>query len=166
MARGRIMWNKKKRGRAKKTFRWVMGVWSRKNRKIHCKRAGTHDKQKLTDYVENMENHSERIIACKIKLHWKTSLQIVQVYAPTGDHDDETVEMLYKELEKALDRKACSHHIVMGNFNAKIGVRNVNEKIKCTGPLGTGKGNKRRERLLDFAKENNLVVTNGFGLMK
>ena len=114
----------------------------------------------FTDYVENFEKHSDRIISCKINLHGKTSLQIIQVYAPTCDHDSETVELFYEELEKAIDRKACSHHIVMGDFNAKIGVRNTNDKMKCTGPFGTGNRNERGERLLDFAEENNLVVTN------
>ena len=114
----------------------------------------------FTDYVENFEKHSDRIISCKIKLHGKTSLQIIQVYAPTCDHDNETVELFYEELEKAIDRKACSHHIVMGDFNAKIGVRNTNDKMKCIGPFGTGNRNERGERLLDFAEENNLVVTN------
>ena len=87
-------------------------------------------------------------------------MYIGQVYAPTCDHDSETVELFYEELEKAIDRKACSHHIVMGDFNAKIGVRNTNDKMKCTGPFGTGNRNERGERLLDFAEENNLVVTN------
>ena len=96
----------------------------------------------------------------KIKLHGKTSLQTIQVYAPTSDHDSETVELFYEELEKAIDKKACSHHIVMGDFNAKIGVRNINDKMKGTGPFGTGNRNERGERLLDFAEENNLVVTN------
>ena len=92
----------------------------------------------FTDYVENFEKHSDRIISCKIKLHGKTSLQIIQVYAPTCDHDSKTVELFYEELEKAIDNKACSHHILMGDFNAKIGVRNTNDKMKCTGPFGTG----------------------------
>ena len=48
----------------------------------------------------------------------------------------------------------------MGDFNAKIGVRNINDKTKCTGPFETGNKNERGERLLDFAEENNLVVTN------
>ena len=66
------------------------------------------------------------------KLNYKEkSLQIIQVYAPTNDHDDKTVEMLYKELEKAMDKKACSHHIVMGDFNAKIGVRNINKNMNA-----------------------------------
>ena len=81
----------------------------------------------FTDYVESFEKHSHRIILCKIKLHRKTSLQIIQVYAPTSDHDIETVELFYEELEKAIDKKACSHHIVMGNFKANTGVRNIND---------------------------------------
>ena len=61
----------------------------------------------------------------------------------TSNHDDETVEMYYKELEKAMDKKACSHHIVMGDFNAKAGVRTINENMKCIGPFGTGNRNER-----------------------
>ena len=50
----------------------------------------------------------------------------------------------------------------MGDFNANIGVRNIKDNMKCTGPFGTGNRNERGERLLDFAEENNLVVTNSF----
>ena len=39
--------------------------------------------------------------------------------------------------------KASSHYIVMGDFNAKIGVRNINVNMKCTGPFGTGNKNER-----------------------
>ena len=88
----------------------------------------------------------------------------MQVYAPTCDHDNETVELFYEELEKAVDKKACSHHIVVRDFNSKIGVRNINDMMKCTGPFGTGNRNEREERLLDFAEENNLVITNSFFL--
>ena len=37
-----------------------------------------------------------------------------------------------------MDKKACSHYIVMGNFNAKIGVGHINENINCKGPFATG----------------------------
>ena len=122
--------------------------------------ALTPNKQKLHWLCRKLWKNSDRIISCKIKLHGKTSLQIIQVYAPTCDHDSETAELFYEELEKAIDKKACSHHIVLGDFNAKIGVRNTNDKMKCTGPFGTGNRNERGERLLDFAEESNLVVTN------
>ena len=70
--------------------------------------------------------------------------------------------MLYEELEKAMDKKAWCHHILIGDSNAKTGVRNINDNMKCIGPFGTGNRNNRGERLLGFAKENNLVVTNSF----
>ena len=41
----------------------------------------------LTDRVENFEKHSDRSISCKIKLQGKTSVHIIQVYAPTRAHD-------------------------------------------------------------------------------
>ena len=70
--------------------------------------------------------------------------------------------MFYEELEKAMDKKACSHHTVMDDFNANIGVRTMNENMKCKRPFGIGNRNERGERLLDLAEETNLVVTNSF----
>ena len=46
----------------------------------------------FTDYIEQFEKHSDRIVSSRIKLHGKTSLQIIQVYA-CSDHDNETLEM-------------------------------------------------------------------------
>ena len=62
----------------------------------------------FTDYVEKFEKHSDRFISCKIKLDGKTSLQIIQVYAPACDHDNETVELFYEELEKLQTRKPAA----------------------------------------------------------
>ena len=69
-----------------------------------------------------------------------------------------------KNLKKAMDKKTRSHHIVMGDFNVRIGVRNINENMKCIGPFGTDNRNERGERLLDFGEENNLIVTNSLFL--
>ena len=107
-----------------------------------------------------MKSNQTELSHAKLNYTEKTSLQIIQVDAPTCDDDNETVEMLYEELEKAMDKKACRHHIVTGDLNAKIGERNINDIMKCTGPFGTGNRNERWERLLDFAEENNLVITN------
>ena len=45
-----------------------------------------------------------------------------------------------------MDKKAFSHHIVVGDFNARTGVRSINENMKCMGPLGTGNRNEREEK--------------------
>ena len=111
-----------------------------------------YNKQKL-HYLGKLDRHSDRIISRKTKLQGETSLQIIQVYAPTSNHDDETVQMFYEELENDMEKKACSHHVVMGDFNVKTGVQNINEHMKCTGPFGIGNRNERGERLLDFAEE-------------
>ena len=59
-----------------------------------------------------------------------------------------------------MDKKSCRHHVLMGNFSTKIGVRGLNDNMKCVGPFGKGSRNERGERLLDFTEENNLLVTN------
>ena len=45
-----------------------------------------------------------------------------------------------------MDKKAFSHHIVMADINARTGMRNINENIKCMGPLGTGNRNEREKK--------------------
>ena len=51
----------------------------------------------------------------------------------------------YEEIEKSMDKKVCNHHIVKRDFNAKIGVRNINENMKCIGPFGTGDRNEKEK---------------------
>ena len=55
---------------------------------------------------------------------------------------------LYSDLKKAVDKKSCRHHILMDDFNAKIGVKNINDNRECVGPFGIGSRNERGERLL------------------
>ena len=112
-------------------------------------------------YIESFQIHSDRIISCKIRLQGE-SLQIIQVYAPTKDYEDTDVEKFYEDLDNAVNRKECKRHIIMGDFNAKIGIKEKNENLKWIGPHGMGIRNDRGERLLDFAANNKLLVTNTF----
>ena len=50
----------------------------------------------------------------------------------------------------------------MGDFNAKIGIKDKNENLEWIWPYGIGIRNDRGERLLDFAANNKLFVTNTF----
>ena len=83
---------------------------------------------------------------------------IIQVYMPTKGHGDEKVEEIYDKLEKILDEesKGCCT-IIMGDWNASVGDQSEG---KIVGKYGLGKRNGRGERLIDFCKERDLVVTN------
>ncbi|KAK3757609.1 hypothetical protein RRG08_000125 [Elysia crispata] len=103
---------------------------------------------------------SDRVISCKVKLQ-EGSLQIIQVYAPTTDYDDEEAEKFYEDLENAIEKK-CANTVIMGDFNAKIGVKDEDEENEWIGPFGIGTRNERGEKLIDFCTANRLFVTNSF----
>ncbi|KAK3788510.1 hypothetical protein RRG08_053137 [Elysia crispata] len=50
----------------------------------------------------------------------------------------------------------------MGDFNAKIGVKDEDEENEWIGPFGIGTRNERGEKLIDFCTANRLFVTNSF----
>ena len=89
----------------------------------------------FTDYEETFEKHSDRIILCEIRIQGKTSQEITQAYAPTSDHNNETVEKFHEELQKAIYKQSCRYLNLTGDLNAKIGMRSINDNMKCVGPL-------------------------------
>ena len=96
-----------------------------------------------------------------IKLEGKPfNISIIQVYAPTQDHDDVEIENFYDRIERAIKIvKSDEVLIIMGDWNAKVG----NEPTPgVTGKYGLGIQNERGQRLKQFCTENNLVVCNTF----
>ena len=64
---------------------------------------------------------SERIIMLKLQAK-PFNINIVQVYAPTQDHPDDTVEISYDEIRSVLKyAKSGEVTIIMGDMNAKVG---------------------------------------------
>src|SRR6476469_10455835 len=83
---------------------------------------------------------------------------IVQAYLPTTDNEDKEVEKLYDQLEKILGKqKGTDNVIVMGDLNAVVG---EGKEDRVEGKFGLGKRNHRCERLIEFCKSQNLVITN------
>ncbi|GFO04825.1 craniofacial development protein 2 [Plakobranchus ocellatus] len=78
---------------------------------------------------------SDRIVVAKLVAR-PLNLRTIQGYAPTSDNKDEEVEQFYEELVKA---KGClkSQDIIifMGDFNAKVGDKRVENGV---GPSGIG----------------------------
>src|SRR6476619_8495891 len=83
---------------------------------------------------------------------------IVQAYLPTTDYEDEDVEKLQDQLEEILGKQKGTDNVtVMGDFNAVVG---EGKEDRVVGKLGLGKRNDRGERLIEFCKSQNLVITN------
>ncbi|GFS05330.1 craniofacial development protein 2-like [Elysia marginata] len=66
---------------------------------------------------------------------------IIQMYAPTTDHDDTEVKAFNEELDKTLQQlKSTNIKIIMGDFNAKVGARIIGNTV---GSHGLGEINER-----------------------
>ena len=81
------------------------------------------------------------------------NLTIIQVY--------EEIEAFYEKLQVTIEKVNKRDVIViMGNFKAKIGENLGRLYSNAIEPCGLGERNLRRDRLEDFAVENDLVIAN------
>ena len=100
---------------------------------------------------------SDRVIIAKLEGK-PFDIGIVQIYAPTSEHDEEEVEQFYEDLDKAMKQlKSQDIKIVMGDFNAKVGDAKIEDIV---GPWGLGTENERGERLVEWCRENDLMISN------
>ena len=69
------------------------------------------------------------------------SINVMQVYAPTQDHDGEEIEKFYQEIQNGI-KYAKSHEVIciMGDLNAKVGDERYQNIV---GMHGLGRRNER-----------------------
>ena len=83
------------------------------------------------------------------------------MYAPTSAHSDNEVEEMYEDITKALHTTQKAHfNVVIGDFNAKVGVQPYRESI--VGSYGFGSRNHRGQMLINFLEKEGLFVINSF----
>jgi len=85
------------------------------------------------------------------------NVTIIQCYAPTFQYDEDDIEAFYEDTSKLMKKYRQDRLIIYGDFNAKVGAGN---KSDVNGIYGIGRRNKRGERLVQFCKENSLVIGN------
>lgn len=88
------------------------------------------------------------------------NINIIQLYAPTGDKPVTEIEELYKDVDTLL--KTTKKHevvIVMGDMNAKVGSTIV---PGVAGAYGLGIRNDRGDMLVEFCQDKELIITNTF----
>ena len=92
--------------------------------------------KKWKDNITRVNNISPRVAELVLCIITRYQLKIVQVYAPTTSHSEDELNIFYNDIDKILENP--SHYtIVMGDFNAKVGVR-TNPSKTATVRFGLG----------------------------
>lgn len=116
---------------------------------------------KFKDHIMEVKSYSNRVVALNIQLTGKEQMCVIQVYAPTSDYEDSDVEEFYETINKAIKDNKGKYTVLMGDFNAKLGKQETGEE-HILGKFGIGQRNRRGDRLIEFALEQNLIVANTF----
>ena len=83
---------------------------------------------------------------------------VIQVYAPTNNAEEAEVELFYGDLQDILELTPKKDVLfIIGDWNAKVGSQ---ETPGVTGKFGLGVRNEAGQRLIEFCKENVLVIAN------
>lgn len=124
---------------------------------VHEQGVGMIMTNKMARCISNFIPVSPRVMLVQLQAS-PVNINIIQVYAPTADKDEQEIEELYhsiKEVIKTLKKEEVL--ITMGDFNAKIGKGRTSEYV---GPFGLGERNDRGDNLELFAETHQLVVMN------
>ena len=83
---------------------------------------------------------------------------VIQAYAPTSNAEEAKVERFYEDLQDLLELIPKKDVLfIIGDWNAKVGIQ---EKPGVTGKFVLGVQNEAGQRLIEFCRENTLVIAN------
>ena len=116
--------------------------------------------QKLAGNILKFSSVSDRIAWIEIKLSKRYSLKVIQVYAPTSQCPDEEIESFYDDIGQVMDQENTKYTLLIGDFNAKVGKKEIGES--SVGNFGVGERNGRGELLVNFAEKYNMRIMNTF----
>ena len=109
--------------------------------------------------LRGWEHHGSRLIMASFTTKKKgINLNIVQVYAPTNEADNEEKDLFYNRLQSIVSKLPRKDiNIVMGDINAKVGTDNTNQE-SVMGKYGLGVSNDNGDRLIAFCTFNEMVI--------
>ena len=113
--------------------------------------------EKIARHVKTIERHGDRLIMVTIEAD-PMDLVILQVYMPTSSHTEEEVDKMYEIMEQLMDNvKGTNYLVVMGDWNAVVG---EGQEEKAVGMYGLGNRNDRGDKLVEFCRRRDLMITN------
>lgn len=122
------------------------------------KGVGFYVLSKVKKSVLGFEPINERI--CKLRVKGKfCNITFVNVYAPTEDAEERTVDEFYEDLERAADRiPRHDMKVILGDFNAKIGKEDQYRMV--AGKCGLHEQTSiNGERVCLFAETQRLIIS-------
>ena len=93
-----------------------------------------------------------------ISVHFQgkpSNIMVIQVYALVSNAKKAEVQWLYEDLEELTPKQDVL--FIIGDWNAKVGSQ---ETPGVTGKFGLGIQNEAGQRVIEFCKENTLVIAN------
>ena len=96
-----------------------------------------------------------------ISVHFQAkpfSITVIQAYAPTSNTEEAEVERFYEELQDLLELTPKKDVLfIIGDWNTKVGSQ---ETPGVTSKFGLGVQKEAGQRLIEFCRENALVIAN------
>ena len=111
----------------------------------------------MKNYVIGFEPYNKWL--CKLRIKGKyNNITLINVYAPTEDHTEETKEQIYDNLQYLLDKTPKNDTIIiLRDVNAQLGKERFYNEVTCQHTLHE-ETNINAELLCEFAYANNMVV--------
>ena len=102
-----------------------------------------------------MQSQNDRMIS----VHFQGKsfiITVIQAYAPTSNAEEAEIEQFYEDLQDLLELKPKKVVLfITEDWNAKVGSQ---ETPGVTGKFGLGVWNEEGQRLIEFSRENALVI--------
>ena len=114
---------------------------------IHTQGVGVMLSQNVSRSLAGYYPVSDRVFLVRLKGKL-FDICLLQVYAPTSDSTEGSIEDFYSDVMKA--KEQCKPHnitLVMGDLNLKLWSERVEDIV---GPFGLGEGNERGERWAEW----------------
>ena len=122
--------------------------------------AGFVVNKNIAHIVISFRGLSDRVAELTVCIDKSYQLKCVQVYLSTTSYPDEQMEKVYEEINNIIINNKARYNIVMGDFNAKVGLGEIRET--CTGSYSIGTRNRRGDMLVEFPERHKLKTMNTF----
>ena len=134
-------------------------LYSGRDDRTHAEGVGILLSKIAKKTLRGWEAHGSRVIMASFNTrNRKINMNIVQIYAPTNEAEDEKKEDFYNKLQDIIDRLPKKDlNIIMGDANAKIGGENSGYE-EIMGVHGLGTMNENGERFANMCAFNSLVI--------